>query len=77
LAAQFAAEVTPKGEIVILIGPPGDEKAAVDDAAIDALLRARLLNHSVKDAVTLVVQETGLPKKRVYARALTLSGDRP
>jgi 16S rRNA (cytidine1402-2'-O)-methyltransferase len=77
LAAQFAAEDTPKGEIVILIGPPGDEKAAVDDAAIDALLRTRLLNHSVKDAVTLVVQETGLPKKRVYARALTLSGDRP
>jgi 16S rRNA (cytidine1402-2'-O)-methyltransferase len=77
LAAQFAAEDTPKGEIVILIGPPGDEKAAIDDAAIDALLRTRLHNHSVKDAVTLVVQETGLPKKRVYARALTLSGDRP
>lgn len=76
LAGQFAAEDTPKGEIVILIGPPGDEKAAIDDAAIDALLRARLHNHSVKDAVTLVVQETGLPKKRVYARALTLSGDR-
>jgi len=73
LAAQFAAEDTPKGEIVILIGPPGDEKMATDDDAIDTLLRTRLQSHSVKDAVTLVVQETGLPKKRVYARALALS----
>ena len=73
LAAQFADEPTPKGEIVILIGPPGDAAHVQDDAQIDALLRARLATHSVKDAVTLVVQETGLPKKRVYARALVLS----
>jgi 16S rRNA (cytidine1402-2'-O)-methyltransferase len=75
LAAQFAAEPTPKGEIVILIGPPDDKNAmAQDDEAIDALLRARLATHSVKDAVTLVVEATGLPKKRVYARALIVSG---
>lgn len=74
LAAQFASEDTPKGEIVILIGPPGEESAAQNDDDIDALLRVRMQNYSVKDAVTLVVQETGLPKKRVYARALALSG---
>lgn len=73
LATQFADEDTPKGEIVILIGPPSDTAVLQDDDSIDALLRTRLKTHSVKDAVTLVVQETGLPKKRVYARALALS----
>lgn len=77
LAAQFAAEDTPKGEIVILIGPPGEDSAVQNDDEIDALLRVRMQTYSVKDAVTLVVQETGLPKKRVYARALALSGDGP
>ncbi len=73
LASQFADEDTPKGEIVILIGPPSDNTLVQDDEGIDALLRTRMKTHSVKDAVTLVVQETGLPKKRVYARALALS----
>lgn len=77
LAAQFADEDTPKGEIVILIGPPSDNALVQDDNGIDALLRVRLKIHSVKDAVTLVVQETGLPKKRVYARALALSDSPP
>lgn len=77
LAAQFADEDTPKGEIVILIGPPSDNALVQDDNGIDALLRVRLKTHSVKDAVTLVVQETGLPKKRVYARALALSDSPP
>lgn len=77
LAAQFADEDTPKGEIVILIGPPTDNALVQDDNGIDALLRVRLKTHSVKDAVTLVVQETGLPKKRVYARALALSDSPP
>ena len=77
LAAQFEKEDTPKGEIVILIGPPGEEAHQNDDAQIDDLLRARLKTHSVKDAVTLVVQETGLPKKRIYARALVLSDPEP
>ena len=73
LATQFSAEDTPKGEIVILIGPPDEGGVVQNDESIDALLRTRLATHSVKDAVTLVVQETGLPKKRVYARALALS----
>lgn len=77
LAAQFQAEDTPKGEIVIVIGPPSADAAPLDDTHLDDLLRARLKHHSVKDAVTLVMQETGLPKKRVYARALHLNDPSP
>ncbi|WP_406856090.1 16S rRNA (cytidine(1402)-2'-O)-methyltransferase [Alsobacter sp. KACC 23698] len=74
LAARYAGEDAPKGEIVVLIGPPGAEAAdeACDDEAIDAKLREHLARLSVKDAVAIVAQETGLPRKRVYGRAVMI-----
>ncbi|MCP8938040.1 16S rRNA (cytidine(1402)-2'-O)-methyltransferase [Alsobacter sp. SYSU M60028] len=73
LAAQFAAEPTPKGEIVVLIGPPGEDAAPrASDADLDARLAELLETLSVKDAVDVAAQETGLPRKRVYARAVAL-----
>lgn len=73
LAARYAGEPTPKGEIVVLIGPPtGDASPRTSDADVDALLARHLESLSVKDAVDVVAQETGLPRKRVYARAVAL-----
>jgi 16S rRNA (cytidine1402-2'-O)-methyltransferase len=74
LAERYAGEDAPKGEIVVLIGPPGDEAAseADGDEAIDQKLREHLAKLSVKDAVAIVAQETGLPRKRVYGRAVIL-----
>lgn len=69
LAAHFTAEGPPKGEIVLLIAPPGIG-AVLDDAAIDAALAEALATHSQRDAVQRVAAELGLPKRRVYARAL-------
>ncbi len=75
LAQAYAQEDTPKGEIVVLIGPPASgAEVAVDDSAVDAALQKHLARMSVKDAVAVVVQETGLPRKRVYARAVALKG---
>jgi 16S rRNA (cytidine1402-2'-O)-methyltransferase len=57
----------------VLIGPPDAATAPVrDDGDLDALLRRHLERLSVKDAVAVVAQETGLPRKRVYARAVEL-----
>lgn len=72
LAAQFAAEPPPKGEIVLLVGPP-EGKAETEDDAIDTALRQALATHSQRDAVALVAGEMGLQRKRVYARALRLA----
>lgn len=72
LAAQYANEPTPKGEIVLLVGPPKAE-GALDDAGIDRALEVALASHSQRDAVQLVSAELGLPRKRVYARALRLA----
>ena len=70
LAAQFADEPAPKGEIVLLIGPPG-EAAVPAAASVDEKLDAALEKHSVKDAAAIVAAQTGLPRREVYARALT------
>lgn len=70
LAEEYAAEDAPKGEVVVVIGPPG-ASAAVD---LDGALQAALAGNSLKDAAQVVAAATGLPRKQVYARALELSG---
>ena len=74
LAAELAAEATPKGEIVLLVAPPG-EASAPQPADIDAALRAALAKFSVKDAVAIVVAATGAPRRALYARAVELARD--
>ena len=59
----------PKGEIVILVGPPDNPQ---QDHDIDALLQQALQNHRTKDAATMVAEITGRPKKEIYERALHL-----
>jgi 16S rRNA (cytidine1402-2'-O)-methyltransferase len=71
LAAFYAENGAPKGEIVVMVGPPLAE-AELDDATVDAALHAALAHHSQRDAVQLVAADLGLPRKRVYARALRL-----
>lgn len=62
-----------KGEIVVLISPPSKEpNEEISQDALDHVLRRALETLSLKDAVTSVVELTGLPKRAVYARALSL-----
>ena len=73
LAEEFAREGPPKGEIVVLIGEAGERKGEEADAELDEQLAAALRRHSIKDAAALVADETGRPKREVYARALILA----
>ncbi|MGH6927285.1 MAG: 16S rRNA (cytidine(1402)-2'-O)-methyltransferase, partial [Dongiaceae bacterium] len=70
LQTHYAGAEPPKGEIVILVGPPPIAEAT--DEAIDAALRAALAADSLRDAVTTVATDLGAPRRRVYARALLL-----
>ena len=63
----------PKGEVVVLLGPPPAEVMA--DASIDAALLAILDGVGVKHASAAVAALTGKPKREIYARALQLSKD--
>ncbi len=73
LAAALAAEPAPKGEIVLLVGPPGQDAPELLQSNLDDLLGKALETHSVKDAAALVSAETGQPRRKVYARALELN----
>lgn len=73
LAAHYEEAGPPRGEIVIVVGPP-EKRAALCAHEIDAMLENALSRASLKDAVAEVVAMTGLPRRDVYARALELSG---
>lgn len=78
LAAHYAEAGPPKGEIVLLVGPPAAE-APADAAELDRLLLTARREMSLRDAVAAVAGASGLPKRQVYARALELeaaSGER-
>ncbi len=69
LHAHYEAH-PPRGEIVLLIGPPGDEESSPADA--DAMLLEALADHKPSQAAALVAKATGLDRKMLYARALEL-----
>lgn len=69
LAAHYAAH-PPKGEIVLLIGPPVEAEAREIDA--DALLRAALADAGPGKAAGMVAKATGIDRAALYARALAL-----
>jgi 16S rRNA (cytidine1402-2'-O)-methyltransferase len=69
LVAHYAAH-RPKGEIVLVIAPPGER--AVDAQDAEALLRAALLEMKPSQAAAEVARATGLDRKMLYARALEL-----
>ena len=76
LTKMLAAEDPPKGEIVLLVGPPAAGAAAISAADLDARIAAALATHSVKDAASVVSAETGQPRRQVYARALRLAAEK-
>lgn len=74
LAAALAQEPPPKGEIVLLVGPPGEGAGEASATALDEALARALQSHSLKDAASMVSAQTGVPRRQVYARALELGG---
>ena len=71
LAVRYAAN-QPKGEIVVVVGPP-PEKAEASDDDLDAALAQALRDASPSRAAAEVAARLKIPRKRAYARALELS----
>lgn len=68
-----ATEDPPRGEIVLVIGPP--EATAADDETVEDLLRTALETMRTRDAADAVARQTGRPRKDVYKMALGLRDD--
>ena len=71
LATHYEEAGKPKGEIVILIGPPA-AKEAPDEETLKTALRAALETQPTKAAANEVAALYSLPKRDVYQLALTL-----
>lgn len=72
LAARYA-EAPPKGEIVIIVGPPGEAPPATEEDA-DAALAEALTRLPASKAAGEVAKRLGLDRKALYARAMELKG---
>jgi 16S rRNA (cytidine1402-2'-O)-methyltransferase len=70
LAARYA-DAHPRGEIVIVVGPPAERSEASDDD-LDAALLAALATLTPSRAAKDVAEALNIPRKRAYARALAL-----
>ena len=73
LASHYQEHGPPKGEIVLLVGPP--EKNIISDAEIDAALSEALKEQSVKQAAADIAARFDLPKRDMYQRALSWKDD--
>jgi len=72
LSARYA-DAPPKGEIVIVVGPPGEAPTpSIEDA--DSLLAQALKRLPAAKAAGEVAKATGLNKRDLYARALAMKG---
>jgi 16S rRNA (cytidine1402-2'-O)-methyltransferase len=71
LASHYSASPA-RGEVTVVVGPPEQD----DPEELDTRLLAALAGNSIKDAAALVATATGLPRRLVYARALTLAHER-
>ena len=63
----------PKGEIVLLVGPPQDH--APSDADADAMLREAMVTMKASQAAAQVSRATGLDRKTLYARAMEMKSE--
>ena len=70
LAAHYEKAGAPKGEVTLLVGPPGE--VVTDNAKIDAALTAALALMPVKAAANMIADLTDGSRKTLYARALEL-----
>ena len=68
LAEHYREAGPPRGEVVIVVGPP--EPEAPREADIDTRLDRLLDTHSLRDAVAQLAAETGIPRRSLYDRAL-------
>jgi 16S rRNA (cytidine1402-2'-O)-methyltransferase len=74
LAKQYAGEAPPKGEIVVVVGPPLEKMVAPED--VDALLLSLLAGKSVRESADEAALLTGLSRRDLYQRALALKDRR-
>lgn len=70
LAAHYRRAGPPRGEAVVVVGPP--EHQEPDQAEVDERLRTALAELGVREAAAKLAAETGIPRGKLYRRALAM-----
>lgn len=73
LADHYHNMGPPRGEVVIVVGPP-ELSVTTSDTDLDERLRGLLRRRSLRDAVAELANETGISRRKLYERALALQG---
>lgn len=73
LAAHYAEAGAPRGEIVVLVGPPTGTAVSAED--VDIALRDALTRLPTKAAAAEVAEALGVQKRDCYQRALALKAE--
>ncbi len=76
LAEHHRQTEAPKGEVTIVVAPPPAEIEPLSDEAVDELIVTALADQAPSQAAATVATATGLPRRRIYARTLELTGRR-
>lgn len=74
-AGQETAE-PPRGEVTIVVAPPLEEVEPLSAEQLDELIVTALSEQAPSQAAATVATATGLPRRRIYARALEIAGRR-
>lgn len=61
----------PKGEVVLVIAPPA-ESEIMEKQQVEESLELLLKSHSVKEAATIIAEQTGHSRKEIYALTLKI-----
>ncbi|HEX7821917.1 MAG TPA: 16S rRNA (cytidine(1402)-2'-O)-methyltransferase [Sphingobium sp.] len=72
--ADRYAEHAPRGEIVIVVGPPSDAPVEAAEEDVDAALRDAMTRLPVSKAAGEVAKRYGLERRALYDRAMGLKG---
>lgn len=72
--AERYADAPPKGEIVIVVGPPVESNSVADDATIEIALREALTRLPPSKAVGEISKTMKIERHALYARAMALLG---
>ncbi len=73
LADHYRTAGPPKGEAVVVVGPPEPDAAAINAVELDEMIIKALKTMSVRDAASTVAAASGQARRAIYARALEIS----
>lgn len=74
LAAHYAEAATPRGEIVVVVGPPGEAPAA-EAGDVDRLLLSLAAEMPASKAAAEASRQTGAARSDLYKRLMELKRD--